>query len=65
MVDKEGRYAGIVLVPEAHALVTADSEASLIEAMRYTDVFLTAGMNAKQAASGLRQRGERSSGGGG
>lgn len=51
MVDKEGRYAGIVLVPEAHALVTADSEASLIEAMRYTDVFLTAGMNAKQAAS--------------
>jgi CIC family chloride channel protein len=51
MVDKEGRYAGIVLVPEAHALVRADSEASLIEAMRYTDVFLTAGMNAKQAAS--------------
>jgi CIC family chloride channel protein len=50
LVDGEGRYAGIVLVPEAHALATADGEAALAEAMRYADVFLTADMNAKQAA---------------
>ncbi|GJD38159.1 MULTISPECIES: chloride channel protein [Methylobacterium] len=51
LVDGEGRYAGIVLVPEAHALATVDGEAALAEAMRYADVFLTADMNAKQAAT--------------
>ncbi|GJE19216.1 Voltage-gated ClC-type chloride channel ClcB [Methylobacterium marchantiae] len=51
LVDGGGRYAGIVLVPEAHALATANGAATLSEAMRYADVFLTAGMNAKQAAS--------------
>ena len=51
VVDGEGRYAGIVLVPEAHALAAADGKAPLAEAVRYADVVLYPGMNAKQAAA--------------
>lgn len=57
LVDDGGRYAGIVLVPEAHALAQAHAlagtspEAPLTEAARYAEVFLIADMNAKQAVA--------------
>jgi CIC family chloride channel protein len=46
MTDDRGRYAGIVLVPEAHA---HGETVSLAELVRYADDVLLADMNAKQA----------------
>lgn len=52
VVDGKGRYAGIVLVPEAHALVGSGEEApALSDVVRYADTFLEPQMNAKQAAA--------------
>ena len=48
-VDESGRYAGIVLVPEAHALAAKDEEGRLTEILRHPDDVLFADMNAKQA----------------
>lgn len=53
IVDGEGRYAGIVLVPEAHAAARAnpDQTPDLAEVIRYPDAFLIPEMNAKAAAA--------------
>lgn len=53
MVDRDGRYAGIVLVPEAHAaLREAEGEApELAVLLRHRDDLLTADMNAKVATA--------------
>jgi CIC family chloride channel protein len=53
VVDGQGRYAGIVLVPEAHAaLQEAEVEApGLTGLLRHTDDVLTADMNAKIATA--------------
>ena len=51
VVDARERYAGIVLVPEAHARAAEAGAASrLADIVRYADAFLLADMNAKQAA---------------
>lgn len=53
LVDQFGRYAGIVLVPEAHAHAAAiglGEPAHLSDIARDTDAFLLADMSAKQAA---------------
>jgi CIC family chloride channel protein len=53
-VDGQGRYAGIVNVPEAHA-AAQDAEAGaapvLADLLHHTDLFLTPEMNAKDAAA--------------
>ena len=53
MVDGEGRYAGIVLVPEAHAALreAEDGSPDLSDLLRHTDDVLTADMNAKVATA--------------
>jgi len=53
MVDGDERYAGIVLVPEAHAaLREAEAEApGLADLLRHRDDILTADMNAKVATA--------------
>ncbi|MCJ2034641.1 chloride channel protein [Methylobacterium sp. J-068] len=53
VVDAAERYAGIVLVPEAHAaLREAEGESpGLAELLRHTDDLLTADMNAKVATA--------------
>ncbi len=50
VVDGSDRYAGIVLVPEAHAQAAAEKEARLADIARYADAFLLADMSARQAA---------------
>lgn len=52
VVDGADRYAGIVLVPEAHARAATDGaeSARLADIARYADAFLLAEMSAKQAA---------------
>ncbi|KQP61458.1 chloride channel protein [Methylobacterium sp. Leaf399] len=52
-VDVTGRYAGIVLVPEAHAAARASAETPppLSDLVRYRDAFLVPEMNAKAAAA--------------
>jgi chloride channel protein, CIC family len=53
VTDLEGRYAGIVLVPEAHG-AALDGEASTISItslMRYSDDLLMPQMNAKEAVA--------------
>lgn len=51
-VDEHDRYAGIILVPEAHALAGEDGAAPLrlADVVRYPDAFLLADMSAKRAA---------------
>ena len=56
VVDGADRYAGIVLVPEAHeaarqAAAGADDLPRLTDLVRYPDVFLLPEMNAKAAAA--------------
>ncbi|MGU3541044.1 chloride channel protein [Methylobacterium sp. A54F] len=53
VVDGEGRYAGIILVPEAHAAAreAGHEEPRLADVLRYPDTFLTPEMNAKEAAA--------------
>ena len=57
LVDALGRYAGLVLVPEVHALAAdagrdaAADEPRLADAARYAEAFLLPDMNAKQAAA--------------
>lgn len=53
MVDGDGRYAGIVLVPEAHAalLETEGASPDLASLLRHRDDVLTAEMNAKAATA--------------
>jgi CIC family chloride channel protein len=54
VVDGQDRYAGIVLVPEAHAATreaTSGAEPKLADVLRYPGDFLTAEMNAKQASA--------------
>jgi CIC family chloride channel protein len=49
-VDGEGRYAGIVIVAEAHGV--EDPKVNTIESLlRYRDVVLTPGMNVREAAA--------------
>ena len=52
VVDEHDRYAGIVLVPEAHALVGDDggTPPRLADAARYPAAFLLPDMSVKQAA---------------
>ena len=50
VVDASDRYAGIVLVPEAHAHAAAEKGAHLPEIARYADAYLLPDMSAKQAA---------------
>ena len=55
VVDDADRYAGIVLVPEAHAArqaaARADDPPRLTDLVRYPDAFLLPEMNAKAAAA--------------
>jgi CIC family chloride channel protein len=53
MVDGEGRYAGIILVPEAHAALreAEDGSPDLAALLRHTADVLTADMNAKIATA--------------
>ncbi|MCJ2045029.1 chloride channel protein [Methylobacterium sp. J-078] len=53
MVDGEGRYAGIILVPEAHAALreAEDGSPDLSGLLRHTADVLTADMNAKIATA--------------
>lgn len=54
VVDGQGRYAGIVSVPEAHALAreaASGEQPALADLLRLTDDFLTPDMNAKEAAA--------------
>ncbi|GJE44949.1 Voltage-gated ClC-type chloride channel ClcB [Methylobacterium soli] len=54
VVDGQDRYAGIVLVPEAHAATReaeSGAEPRLADVLRYPKDFLTAEMNAKQASA--------------
>jgi CIC family chloride channel protein len=54
VVDAEERYAGMVLVPEAHAAARDAQEGGeprLADMVRYPTEFLTPEMNAKEAAS--------------
>jgi CIC family chloride channel protein len=53
IVGDNNRYAGMVLVPEAHSAVTenADEGQSITGLIKYTDDFLQPQMNAKQAAA--------------
>lgn len=53
MVDGDGRYAGIILVPEAHAALreAADGSPDLAGLLRHADDVLTADMNAKVATA--------------
>ncbi|MET3691484.1 chloride channel protein [Methylobacterium goesingense] len=53
MVDGEGRYAGIILVPEAHAALreAEDGSPDLSALLRHTADVLTADMNAKIATA--------------
>jgi len=52
VADAEGRYAGIVTVPEAHAAAreTEGEAPRLADILRQRDTFLTPELNAKQAA---------------
>ncbi|WP_409564253.1 chloride channel protein [Methylobacterium sp. J-076] len=53
-VDGEGRYAGIVSVPEAHAVArdaASGEQPTLADLLRFGDDFLTPDMNAKEAAA--------------
>lgn len=51
-VDGQGRYAGIILVPDAHARAAASGArpAELTDVVRYAEAFLLADMSVKQAA---------------
>ncbi|WP_455974455.1 chloride channel protein [Methylorubrum populi] len=51
-VDEQGRYAGIILVPDAHARAVeqGDGPAQLSDIVRHADAFLLADMSVKQAA---------------
>ncbi|MEA1835203.1 chloride channel protein [Methylobacterium durans] len=53
VVDGQGRYAGIVNVPEAHAAAreAEGGEPTLTDVLRYPQDFLTPEMNAKQASA--------------
>ncbi|MCJ2026115.1 chloride channel protein [Methylobacterium sp. J-067] len=54
VTDGKDRYAGIVSVPEAHALAreaASGEQPALADLLRCTDDFLTPEMNAKEAAS--------------
>nr|WP_238248592.1 chloride channel protein [Methylobacterium persicinum] len=54
VIDGKGRYAGIVSVPEAHALAreaASGEQPALADLLRLTDDFLTPEMNAKEAAA--------------
>ncbi|MCJ2039398.1 chloride channel protein [Methylobacterium sp. J-059] len=53
VVDEAGRYAGIVLVPEAHAAARDASEtpATLADVLRHPDDILTPELNAKEASA--------------
>ncbi|MEH3119666.1 MAG: chloride channel protein [Methylorubrum populi] len=53
MVDAQDRYAGVVLVPEAHARAAENGGAlpRLADVVRYPDAFLLADMTVKQAAA--------------
>lgn len=54
VVDGKDRYAGIVSVPEAHALAheaASGDQPALGDLLRFTDAFLTPEMNAKEAAA--------------
>lgn len=53
VVDAAERYAGIVMVPEAHAAArdAAGAEARLADVVRYPDDFLTPELNAKEASA--------------
>ncbi|MGU3362630.1 chloride channel protein [Methylobacterium sp. M6A4_1b] len=53
MVDADGRYAGIILVPEAHAALreAEDGSPDLAGLLRHADDVLTADMNAKVATA--------------
>ncbi len=48
VVDEHGRYAGMVLVADAHAS-DAEPEASIKKLLRYTDIVLVSGMTIKEA----------------
>ncbi|KQT49318.1 chloride channel protein [Methylobacterium sp. Leaf456] len=50
VTDASERYAGIVLVPEAHAQAAAETGARLADVARYADAYLLPDMSAKQAA---------------
>ncbi len=52
VTDGEGRYAGIVLVPEAHARAAEDGAEAprLADVVRYADAFLLADMTVRQAS---------------
>ena len=54
VADGTGRYAGIVSVPEAHALAhesASGEQPTLADLLRFPDDFLTPEMNAKEAAA--------------
>jgi len=54
VIDGKGRYAGIVSVPEAHALAreaASGEQPALADLLRLTDDVLTPEMNAKEAAA--------------
>ena len=54
VADEKDRYAGIVSVPEAHALAreaASGEQPTLADLLRFTDDFLTPDMNAKEAAA--------------
>jgi CIC family chloride channel protein len=51
IVDEQGRYAGIILVPDVHMKeVLAASEDGIGKFLRNQDIFLLPALNAKQAA---------------
>ncbi|WP_238182053.1 chloride channel protein [Methylobacterium trifolii] len=53
VVDAQERYAGIVMVPEAHAAAreAGDGEPGLADVLRHPKDFLTPEMNAKEASA--------------
>ncbi|UJW76996.1 chloride channel protein [Rhizobium sp. SL42] len=49
IVDDDGKYVGIVIVPEAHSSLVIDTDGGLLDLIRYRNSFLLPTMNAKQA----------------
>lgn len=49
VVDEGDRYAGVVMVPEAHAAEDGAAKRDLVDMLRFADTALTPQMNIKQA----------------